>query len=934
MKRFLVLSLLLACCLPSLHAEEITAPSYSQHIAPILKKYCVGCHNDFDAEGKFAAETYAQLQQGSQSGPVFLAGQSESSRMIRLITGEAEPRMPPKGNEAPTKAEIALLKSWIDAGAKGPEGMEPDPRQLIVPEIQPNSSQPQPVTAAAWSPKGDHIALAKFAKVELIDARSKQIVHTLEGFAGKVNAVSFSEDGSQLVAASGVSGLYGQAIVWNVQDGSKRLEVQGHRDTLYAARLSRDGKRLATAGYDSEIIVWNSKSKQPEKTLSGHNGAIYDLAFHPSGNILASASADETCKVWDVESGKRLDTLSQPLDEQYVVRFSPDGKQVIAGGADNRIRVWKLVSINKAKINPLRYARFAHEGAITQLAFSPDGKYLVSAAEDRTLKLFSTESYTQRHAFDQQEDTVTAIAFAPQGESFLVARMDGTWQTYPLPKDLSADQGSGNQLKGHLVTDVPEKTQVEEQEPNNTQQTAQKITIPATINGRIHSEQGTDEDLFQFSARKGEQWMVEVNAARSKSPLDSKVEVLDAEGNRIQRVLLQAVRDSYFTFRGKDSDTSNDFRVHNWEEMELNEYLYANGEVVKLWLYPRGPDSGFKVYPGFGKRHTYFDTTALSHPLHEPCYIVRPRAPGSTIIPNGLPVFPIYYENDDESQRRFGNDSLLTFTAPQDGDYLVKLTDVRGFGGENYKYQLTVRPRRPSFRVSLNFSNSKIFFGSGREFTLKAQRLDDFQGPITVNIDNVPAGFVVPSPIVIQSGQYEAVGTVYATPEAKTPSKEACDKIQITAAATIAGESVQQSVKNFGHFQVEDKAPPLTLEIVSAGEPSSGHVELVIHPGETLMAKVNISRQGHNGVVSFGKEDAGRNLPHGVFVDNIGLNGLLLLQGQNQREFFITAAPWVPESTRQFHLKANVAGGITSLPVTLKVRRQDQLSKAKPETSE
>ena len=35
-----------------------------------------------------------------------------------------------------------------------------------------------------------------------------------------------------------------------------------------------------------------------------------------------------------------------------------------------------------------------------------------------------------------------------------------------------------------------------------------------------------------------------------------------------------------------------DFRLFNWEEMHLNEYLYANGEVVKLWLYPRGPDSG------------------------------------------------------------------------------------------------------------------------------------------------------------------------------------------------------------------------------------------------------------------------------------------------------------------------------------------------------
>ena len=114
----------------------------------------------------------------------------------------------------------------------------------------------------------------------------------------------------------------------------------------------------------------------------------------------------------------------------------------------------------------------------------------------------------------------------------------------------------------------------------------------AVIEGVI--EDGSEVDLFRWTAKAGEQWVVETNAARSKSPLDTKIEVLDSEGEPILRTQLQAVRDSYFTFRGKDSDTSDDFRVHNWQEMELDEYFYSNGEVNRLWLYPRGPDSGFR----------------------------------------------------------------------------------------------------------------------------------------------------------------------------------------------------------------------------------------------------------------------------------------------------------------------------------------------------
>jgi hypothetical protein len=36
--------------------------------------------------------------------------------------------------------------------------------------------------------------------------------------------------------------------------------------------------------------------------------------------------------------------------------------------------------------------------------------------------------------------------------------------------------------------------------------------------------------------------------------------------------------------------------VENWEEMELNQLLYLQGEVVKLFRAPQGPDSGFLFY--------------------------------------------------------------------------------------------------------------------------------------------------------------------------------------------------------------------------------------------------------------------------------------------------------------------------------------------------
>ena len=95
------------------------------------------------------------------------------------------------------------------------------------------------------------------------------------------------------------------------------------------------------------------------------------------------------------------------------------------------------------------------------------------------------------------------------------------------------------------------------------------------------------------------------------------------------------------------------------------------------------------------------------------------------------------------------------------------------------------------------------------------------------------------------------------------------------------------------------------------------------------MLKVKVERNGFKGPISFGNEGSGRNLPFGVIVDNIGLNGLLLLDNQDEREFFITADGNTREQTRQFHLTTAAGGGQSSRPVTLHVRRP-QLHTAGP----
>ena len=916
-----------------LYAKD-AAPDYEQAVAPILQKYCAGCHNPDDHEGKFSVESFDDIQKGGAHGAAVLAGDPGTSRLIRMVTGAVEPKMPPEDKPQLTAEEVAVLKAWVESGAKGPAGKEPDRTKLTVPMIAAKAGLADPVTALDWSADGQWLAVARFGKMELRPATTDPMPAViLGGQPGKVTALHF-DWGGRIVTASGVPGLYGQANLWKLNQAEPVFELRGHRDALYDAELSPDGELLATCSYDKKIILWNTLTGEQVRTLEGHTGPVYDIAFSPDGKNLVSASADDTCKVWLVGTGERLDTLFQPLKEVYSVAFNPAGDQIAAVGADSCIRVWKFLSRDTAIINPQIIARFAHEAPVTQLRYSRDGRYVITCAEDRTVKLWDAKTMSEIKEYGQQSDVVQSLAFSPDGSKFAVGRVDGTIEilaTAPVPTP--AGEGAPVAAVPMAPASAP-MMETAEVEPNNTPAEATAITIPATLKGTIQGKPNgqPDSDLYKFTAKAGQEWVIEVNAARSKSPLDSIIDVLDAQGQPVERVILQATRDSYFTFRGKNGDEVGDFRVFNWEEMELNELLYSNGEVVKLWLAPRGPDSGFSTYPGEGNRHGYFDTTPVTHSLGEPCYIVEPHAPGTHIVPNGLPVFRLNYQNDDSAKRDLGADSRLTFTAPHDGEYLVRIRDVRGYESDKHTYQVVIRPRQQDFVATLETKDPTVNVGSAKEFRIIVNRTDDYDGPIRVDISGLPPGYTSTNPLTIQAGQNDTFGVIMAAADAPALTPENAKASKLTATAMINGQEVTHELNNFGEIKSAE-APKVSLKIVAAdgGSPvvapvEGGPLQVDIEPGQTIMLKVQVTRNGYDGNVPFGNEGSGRNLPHGLIVDNIGLNGLLILEKQTERNFFISAAKWVPEQDRLFHLKTDIEGGQATAPVLIRVRRNGSVA--------
>jgi WD40 repeat protein len=428
-------TLLFLCLVGAANAAQPTQPDYAS-VDTIFTKYCLDCHASKDPEGELVLESFDTLMKGGEIGPAILRGKSTDSLLVKMIEGRFEKDgkkkiMPPGKRAKLTPAEIATIKSWIDAGAPAPS-TPLAAKELVLPKIAPKCPPRDPVNGLASTKKGSVVAVARYGKVELWCSPGAGKFRTFD-FAGNVNAVAFAQDKNHLFAAGGQPALSGEVREWNVLETNLTHSLirsfAAHKDAIYSMALSPDDKILATGSYDQKIKLWDVETGKELKTLSGHNGCIFGLAFRPDGKILASASADRTVKLWDVATGDRRDTLSQPLKEVYAVAFSPDGKRLAAGGADNRIRIWEISESAAETTNPLLHSKFGHEGTILRLAFSPDGKTLASTADDRTIKLWDTEEMRVRDILEEQPDWPTALTFT-KNSAIVVGRLDGSLKLY------------------------------------------------------------------------------------------------------------------------------------------------------------------------------------------------------------------------------------------------------------------------------------------------------------------------------------------------------------------------------------------------------------------------------------------------------------------------------------------------------------------------
>lgn len=422
--------------------------------------------------------------------------------------------------------------------------------------------------------------------------------------------------------------------------------------------------------------------------------------------------------------------------------------------------------------------------------------------------------------------------------------------------------------------------EVMEAEGNDALGAAQPLTLPVTVNGHIRPAKAgaADRDVFKWTAKRGERISISVAAQRLGSALDSFVEVLDAKGKQIPRAVVRPLLETYTTLRDHDSTTSG-VRLASTTGIAVDDYLLVGGELMRVAALPPDPDSETNVDNFMGQRRAFEGTTAVGHALDSPVYKVAVYKPDAQIPSGGTAPITLHYNNDDGGLM-YGKDAYVSFVAPADGEYFVLLRDVRGAGGDDFPYRLTLAAAAPDFTLSVDPASPNVPLGGSVHLTVTANRIDGFDGHVDVRLENLPKGLTATTGRILP-GHFTTVLTVSCPADLANSSQISGTPLRVAGSATINGKDASRVAEANDMVSIISVAAPPELSVAVAQK------EVRIEPGGTADVTVAIKRaDGFAGRVPVNV----RNLPRNTTV-KVGLNGVLITESETSRTFKIEADP-------------------------------------------
>jgi WD40 repeat protein len=408
--------------------------SFHNDIQPLLARKCGGCHQPASRAGKLSVSTFAQLKSGGIAGAAFVPGKPADSPLYKMISGKAP--MMPKDMPPLTAKEQETIRLWIVQGAHDDT---PEPKDSIDAQHPPVYAAPPVLTAVAYSPDGDTLAVSGYREIVLSKADGSGTIARLVGRSQRIESVAFSPDGKLLAAVGGTSCRFGEFQLWDVAEKKLLKSVEIGFDVLYGVSFSPDGKTVAFGGAEKSVYLYTVPDVQQVMKFDNHSDWVFGTTFSKDSKNVISTSRDRAIKLIEIATKNFVDDINYQVYNggYFAVARNPMTDEVAVGGEEGIVRYYSIFKVKARTMNREDYNLLRTfdkvDGPIYTLAFNADGSMLAVGGRFNEIRIFKTADGSKIASLKGFSGSIHSLAWHPKKPELTVAGFDGTIRTYAVP---------------------------------------------------------------------------------------------------------------------------------------------------------------------------------------------------------------------------------------------------------------------------------------------------------------------------------------------------------------------------------------------------------------------------------------------------------------------------------------------------------------------
>jgi len=422
---------------------------FYRDVYPILKTKCIACHNKTTTKAALNMETPETMRQGGDSGEGVIPGNGAESLIFEAAAHTGDLEMPPKNNKSGatnlTPDELALLKSWIDQGAKSSNKQA---RQVVWQPLPPGLN---PIYSVAMTRDGRFAACGRANQIFVYDLANRQLVARLAdeslnqqgtptstGAAHRaiVQSLAFSPDGTRLA-----SGSFRELKIWRREDVVNTPREGDPALGAVVSVLSADGKQVVCADEQGALHVLDATNGKVLKSIPAgvQNSAVTQLTLSEDGTkAVTYDGADRSLSLWNLEDGRGIARTESDLIVRSLA-WTRDGKAIATGGDDKVLRIWSLPTEQQSDFAVLKELKGA-TGSIISIETGND--LVIAATDDGKVRSWSISD--AKPVLDLTIPGVLNLGLASDGKRFAAARVDGVVQIWDLAAGKKLNELSGD----------------------------------------------------------------------------------------------------------------------------------------------------------------------------------------------------------------------------------------------------------------------------------------------------------------------------------------------------------------------------------------------------------------------------------------------------------------------------------------------------------